>query len=180
LTYYAHGLFQYFFTNPLYFSFLLFLSQIIKYKNTIDLIKKDGKIDKKFFKLKKIIGKGAFGVVYKSKIFNLKVAIKKLSFNESNQSLILKELNFLKQCYHDNIVELFGYSIDNNHIYLIFDLIKGGDLTSTLKSKILNDKEKLNVLLGVAKGMKYLHGLNILHRGIVLFYCRFKSCKYFN
>jgi serine/threonine protein kinase len=122
------------------------------------------------------IGSGSFGIVYKSKIFNLDTATKKLKYNDEdeNSKNIKNELNLLKNCYNKNIVELLGYTKDDKYIYLIFDLIKGGDLNSLLKQNKLKDHQKLKILLGISEGMEYLHNLNILHRGKYLNYLKLK------
>jgi serine/threonine protein kinase len=122
------------------------------------------------------IGSGSFGIVYKSKIFNMDTATKKLKYNDEdeNSKNIKNELNLLKNCYNKNIVELLGYTKDEKYIYLIFDLIKGGDLNNLLKQNKLKDHQKLKILLGISEGMEYLHNLNILHRGKYLNYLKLK------
>jgi serine/threonine protein kinase len=150
----------------------LLLIILIRYFNTTKLLKSDGQIENKFLKLGKFLGKGSFGTVYKSKIFFVDVAIKKLKYDLSNQEEIFSELNILKKLKNKNVVELYAYSTyesaQNNYIYLIFEIIKGGDLYSALKKDILNDKQKFNILFQITNGISYLHSLNIIHRGIFI------------
>jgi serine/threonine protein kinase len=76
-------------------------------------------------------------------------------------------LNLLKKCNHKNVVELLGYSKNENFYYLIFDLMEGGDLRYLLDNFFLKDTIKMNILFDIAKGMEYLHSINLIHRGLL-------------
>jgi serine/threonine-protein kinase CHEK2 len=82
---------------------------------------------------------------------------------------VTNELELYKKSINKNIVELYGYCTDDEYFYLVFELIEGGDLKSCLSKKCLSDLQKLNIILDISSGMEYLHSLNILHRGLILF-----------
>lgn len=69
------------------------------------------RILKTYYKINKVIGKGAFGTVFKA--FELcsgrRVAIKQIKFDTQNKNLVLKEIEVLKKVDHPNIVQYFNF-----------------------------------------------------------------------
>jgi hypothetical protein len=65
-----------------------------------------------------ILGKGATSIVYSGTIGNQKVAIKQITSNQSNDSLI-SEIVLSKNLSQENIVKFFGYCINENSFFII-------------------------------------------------------------
>lgn len=107
------------------------------------------------------LGQGGFASVYKGNLKNTPVAIKRIEYNNRNSEenivienrQIINELRALKSCRHDNILPLYGYSIDKQPC-LVYQLMSGGSLESRLSpmgSKPLTFGERLNVAIGTAR-----------------------------
>ncbi|KIH46380.1 hypothetical protein ANCDUO_23569 [Ancylostoma duodenale] len=86
---------------------------------------------------------------------------------------ILKEARIMRRLRHPNIVTFVGVVLVDHPLYIILEYVQGGALDSYLrknKDKIKDD-ERLQLALGVAWGMEYLHKVNILHRDIAARNC---------
>ena len=91
-------------------------------------------------RLRKKLGKGAFGEVYESTIAgsNAIYAIKKIDKsrymkNQKSFEYLLNEINILKNINHENIVKLYTDLEDKKFKYLITEYCNGGDLENCLK-----------------------------------------------
>ncbi|EFC50824.1 predicted protein [Naegleria gruberi] len=127
------------------------------------------------------IGQGASGVVYKCLLKpNTMVAIKTLvtSSNDGDEAEKMNEefeteVSLMKSLRHPNIVNFYGVSVSNNTKYMVIEYMEHGSLENVLyKSKsgriTLTLEEKIHILLGVSRGVNYLHSLNpcIIHRDL--------------
>lgn len=116
-----------------------------------------------------ILGRGGFGIVFKGKWKFTDVAIKRIEYHgtvadpksiakvQMQQSI--NELRYLNSCRHDNILPLYGYSIDGKEPCLVYQLMAGGSLESRIinKKTPLSLKQRLNISVGTARGLQYLH-----------------------
>ncbi|KAG2378136.1 hypothetical protein C9374_008758 [Naegleria lovaniensis] len=125
-------------------------------------------------KFEKKIGEGASGSVYQAKYNMIDVAVKSIIRTEETDEIFEKEVMLLVQLRHPNIISFYGICISETQMYIVVELGKNGSLeqliTNMKKGKIKKTlKEKLKILIGVANGMKYLHGLNpqyLIHRDL--------------
>lgn len=73
-------------------------------------------------------------------------------------------------CYsmfsHPNIVKFYGAFIQNGKYYLVTELATLGSLREVLERHTLTNLQKLNLALGIARGLKYLHSLGVCHRDL--------------
>ena len=112
------------------------------------------------------IGKGHFSHVYKcrnlinNQIYAVKIIDKdKIFEDDKNTPMIYWEkniFNYLKYIPNKNIVSPIEYFENSTYIYFIYEYLEKGYLSE------YNPK----LLLGVSKGLLYLHKNNILHRDI--------------
>lgn len=77
-----------------------------------------------------ILGRGGFGVVYKGQYKRSDMAIKRITYRDTasekeriERQQSINELKYLNACRHDNILSLYGYSIDGKYLNM-FDYIK--------------------------------------------------------
>ncbi|CAD7092126.1 unnamed protein product [Hermetia illucens] len=115
-----------------------------------------------------ILGKGGFGTVFKGMWKLTEVAIKRIEYRgtgtrEAHKIQVqqsLNELKHLNSCRHDNILPLYGYSINGDEPCLVYQFMAGGSLEQRLTSKKfvpLNCQQRLNIAQGTARGLQYLH-----------------------
>lgn len=108
-----------------------------------------------------MLGKGGFGTVFKGDWKFTAVAIKRIEYHgadpDKNTKVqiqqSLNELRYLNSCRHDNILPLYGYSIDGKEPCLVYQLMAGGSLERRLNHpKVpLNLRQRLNIAVGTAR-----------------------------
>ena len=80
---------------------------------------------------------------------------------------ILGEKNLLSELHHPFIVNMIYSFQDQDYLYLVMDLLPGGNLRYHLSIKNHFNEKQIKFLIGcIMIGLKYIHGQNILHRDI--------------
>ncbi|KAE8725703.1 G-type lectin S-receptor-like serine/threonine-protein kinase [Hibiscus syriacus] len=150
---------------------------------------KDGKgIDVPFFDFESILaatnnfseenklGKGGFGPVYMGKFPGGEVvAVKRLS-SVSRQGLeeFKNEVVLIAKLQHRNLVRLLGYCIRGEEKILLYEYMPNKKLRLCFifgesSIQLLDWETRFNIIMGVARGMLYLHQdsrLRIIHRDL--------------
>ncbi|KAG7543985.1 Protein kinase-like domain superfamily [Arabidopsis thaliana x Arabidopsis arenosa] len=128
-----------------------------------------------YFSPKKILGQGGNGTVFLGILPNGKnVAVKRLVFNTREWvEEFFNEVNLISGIQHKNLVKLLGCSIEGPESLLVYEYVPNKSLDQFLfdetQSKVLNWSQRLNIILGTAEGLAYLHGgspVRIIHRDI--------------
>ena len=129
------------------------------------------RILKAYYKINKVIGKGAFGVVYKA--FELCsgriVAIKQIKIDTNNKNLVAKEIDVLKKVEHPNIVEYFNFLKEDNYIFIIMEFLEGGTLKQYIQENSENITEDIarEIIKQIFNALSYLHySVDVCHRDI--------------
>lgn len=106
-----------------------------------------------------ILGNGGFASVYKGHWKGTDVAIKRLKCNLMDQAL--NELSILNSYKIDNILPIYGISIDGPEACLVYQFMANGSLEDRLSCKNntqpLSWQQRALIGEGVAKGLYYLH-----------------------
>ncbi|KAJ0837064.1 putative protein kinase RLK-Pelle-DLSV family [Helianthus annuus] len=119
------------------------------------------------------LGRGGFGAVYKGTLIDgNEIAVKRLARNSQQGDVEFKNEVFLVlKLQHRNLVRLLGYNIEGKERLLIYEFLPNGSLNQFIfdqTKRILIDWEmRYNIILGIAKGLLYLHEdsrLTIIHR----------------
>uniref|UniRef100_A0A4W3JW19 Tyrosine-protein kinase n=1 Tax=Callorhinchus milii TaxID=7868 RepID=A0A4W3JW19_CALMI len=126
--------------------------------------------------LAELLGKGNFGEVFKGTLKDkTQVAVKtcKEDLPQELKIKFLSEARILKQYDHPNIVKLIGVCTQRQPIYIVMELIPGGDFLSFLRKKKdeLKMKQLVKMSLDAAAGMAYLEGKNCIHRDLAARNC---------
>ncbi|XP_039991096.1 tyrosine-protein kinase Fes/Fps isoform X2 [Xiphias gladius] len=127
--------------------------------------------------LGQLIGRGNFGEVYSGRLrsCHTPVAVKSCKENlaPEHKSKFLMEARILKQYDHPNIVKLIGVCTQKQPIYIIMELVQGGDFLSFLRNEGQRLKPKMLVKMteNVAAGMEYLEGKKCIHRDLAARNC---------
>ncbi|XP_052210680.1 G-type lectin S-receptor-like serine/threonine-protein kinase RKS1 isoform X6 [Diospyros lotus] len=124
-----------------------------------------------------IIGQGGFGLVYKGLLSTGKeIAVKRLAIN-SKQGLdeFKNEVILITKLQHRNVVRLLGCCINGEERMLIYEYMANGSLDSFIfglantRSKSLGWRRRLDIIVGIAQGLLYLHRdsrLRVIHRDL--------------
>ncbi|XP_054813944.1 G-type lectin S-receptor-like serine/threonine-protein kinase At4g27290 [Prosopis cineraria] len=122
------------------------------------------------------LGEGGFGPVYKGVVANgQEIAVKRLS-QRSGQGLeeFKNEVVLCAKLQHRNLVKVLGCCIQGEEKMLIYEYMSNKSLDSfifgsTTQSKLLDWPKRYNIILGIARGLLYLHQdsrLRIIHRDL--------------
>ncbi|KAL1200629.1 putative serine/threonine-protein kinase PBL20 [Cardamine amara subsp. amara] len=119
------------------------------------------------------IGEGGFGSVYKATIENshsppLTVAVKKLNRQSlQGHKQWLAEVQLLGVVNHPNVVRLLGYCLEDSERLLVYELMSNRSLEDhlfTRRTLTLPWKQRLEIMLGAAQGLAYLHEIQVIYR----------------
>jgi len=120
-----------------------------------------------------VIGRGGFGKVWKvllkktQKLYALKEMSKVKIIDRKSEKSIKNERNFLSFLHHPFIVNMIFAFQDYENLYLVMDLLTGGDLRYHLcKNKKFNEKQTKFFFGCLLLGLEYIHKNNIIHRDI--------------
>ncbi|XP_030942485.1 G-type lectin S-receptor-like serine/threonine-protein kinase At4g03230 [Quercus lobata] len=121
------------------------------------------------------LGQGGYGPVYKGKLpSGQEIAVKRLS-RVSSQGLkeFKNEVVLIAKLQHRNLVRLYGYCIEGNEKILLYEYMPNKSLDFFIfdqkRSVILDWELRFNIILGIARGLLYLHQdsrLRIIHRDL--------------
>ncbi|PAA92541.1 hypothetical protein BOX15_Mlig029963g1 [Macrostomum lignano] len=123
------------------------------------------------FELGKTMGDGNFAIV--------RACVKKESRNEyamkvidksklrGKEHMVINEVRIMKMCQHHNIVRLVEEYETRTEIYLVMELVKGGDLFDAISQVVkFNETQAAHMVADMANALFYLHSRNIVHRDL--------------
>ncbi|XP_022540157.2 serine/threonine-protein kinase DCLK2 isoform X2 [Astyanax mexicanus] len=123
------------------------------------------------YKVGKIIGDGNFAVVKDcverstGKEFALKIIDKNKC--RGKEHLIENEVAVLRRVKHPNIIMLMEEVDTPSELYLVMELVKGGDLFDSITSSTkYTERDASAMVYNLAGALKYLHRMSIVHRDI--------------
>ena len=130
------------------------------------------------FKIGRLLGKGAFGIVLLVKriidgqIYAMKqVRISQLTDKEKENAL--NEIRILASLSHKNIIGYKDAFFDENSktLNIVMEYADGGDMSKKIKYNLKNGlifRENIiwNYLIQILEGLNYLHEKNIIHRDL--------------
>lgn len=134
------------------------------------------------FKVIKKISSGGFGRIYEvqDKKSKEKFAAKIIDAEDENEQIkkmINREIGIMIRLKHQTLVQFYGYALkdfdDHNNVTIIMNLAENSSLASLLQEfqKGLadisyNNTARQKILIGIARGMMYLHKNHIIHRDL--------------
>ncbi|XP_058444154.1 protein sevenless isoform X2 [Malaya genurostris] len=137
------------------------------------------------------LGSGAFGEVYEGIVKGVggeaetRVAIKTLrkGATEQEKAEFLQEAHLMSNFKHKHILKLIGICLDLDSLYIIMELMRGGDLLSYLRSNRpspgnpspLTLLDLITMCVDVATGCRYLEEMHFVHRDLACRNCLVSS-----
>lgn len=119
------------------------------------------------------IGEGSFATIFKYNIRKKPAALKVLRQNISKKKLLETSIK-LRNLKHENVVRFRGYSIKPSVIiFELCELVVESDIIVNNLTELVNIfnennhfnlSERLELILQSARGLKYLHNKEILHK----------------
>ncbi|KAE8616536.1 hypothetical protein XENTR_v10008830 [Xenopus tropicalis] len=126
---------------------------------------------KRIFQFKEVLGTGAFSEVVLAeekatgKLFAVKCIPKKAL--KGKESSIENEIAVLRKIKHENIVALEDIYESPSHLYLVMQLVSGGELFDRIVEKgFYTEKDASTLIRQVLDAVSYLHRLGIVHRDL--------------
>ncbi|KAJ4813302.1 Serine/threonine-protein kinase [Rhynchospora pubera] len=127
------------------------------------------------FALENKLGEGGFGTVFRGRLEGgERIAVKRLSYS-STQGLseFKNEVILIAELQHINLVQLLGCCISGEERMLIYEYMENKSLDTIIfdksKSSQLNWPKRFEIIMGIARGILYLHQdsrLRIIHRDL--------------
>ena len=130
------------------------------------------------FKIGKLLGKGAFGIVLlvKRKIDGQTYAMKQVSISQltdKEKNNALNEIRILASLSHRNIIGYKDAFFDEKSktLNIVMEYADGGDMSKKIKYNlkhglIFRENVIWNYLIQILEGLNYLHEKNIIHRDL--------------
>jgi len=128
-----------------------------------------------------LIGQGSFGSVYLAlhAVTGELLAVKQVETpspgantqNDARKKSMIdalkREISFLRDLQHPNIVQYLGASSSDNHLNIFLEYVPGGSVQTMLNSYgALREPLIRSFVRQIVTGLAYLHGRDIIHRDI--------------
>ena len=130
-------------------------------------------VNRNYFEFQCIIGRGGFGKVWQVSMrkTNKKYALKEMSkvkiIDRRSEKSIKTEREFLSKLRHPFIVNMNCAFQDFENLYLVMDLLTGGDLRYHIcKLRRFSESKTKFFIACLLLGLEYIHSNNIIHRDI--------------
>ncbi|XP_043573429.1 ribosomal protein S6 kinase 2 alpha-like isoform X1 [Chiloscyllium plagiosum] len=118
------------------------------------------------YELKEDIGVGSYSVCKRCihKTTNMEYAVKIIEKSKRDPSEEVEIL--LRYGQHPNIITLKDVYNDSKYIYLVTELMRGGELLDKILQKGFSEREASALLHTIAKTVEYLHSQGVVHRDL--------------
>ena len=130
-------------------------------------------LNKNMFEFEYIIGKGGFGKVWKvlykktKEYFALKEMNKRKIIDKKSEKSINNERVFLSKLHHPFLVNMHFAFQDNDNLYLVIDILNGGDLRyHCSRYRKFSEEQTRFFIACIVHTLSYIHKNNVIHRDI--------------
>jgi serine/threonine protein kinase len=125
------------------------------------------------YELGKTLGSGAFSKVKYAtdtntgNAFAIKIISRDMIIKQQMEEQLKKEIAIMKMLKHPNIIELTEVLQTKNHIYIVLELVSGGELFDKIvKLKRFDEKTARGYFQQLINGISYCHENGVAHRDL--------------
>ncbi|XP_027722484.1 ribosomal protein S6 kinase alpha-3 isoform X3 [Vombatus ursinus] len=119
------------------------------------------------YEVKEDIGVGSYSICKRCihKVTNMEYAVKIIDKSKRDPTEEIEIL--LRYGQHPNIITLKDVYDDGKYVYVVTELMKGGELLDKiLRQKFFSEREASAVLFTITKTVEYLHAQGVVHRDL--------------
>jgi len=135
--------------------------------------KNDHSLFLEHYELHETIGSGSFSVVKRATERKsgaqraVKIVEKERLKSDRQKARMLNEIQIMRRLHHPNLVNLFEVIETHFHIYLVMELLIGGELFERIKQRTsFTESEAAVIILKLVNAVDFLHKHNVLHRDL--------------
>eukprot|EP00945_MAST-04E_sp_MAST-4E-sp1_P007436 g7436.t1 len=123
------------------------------------------------FDLEEKLGEGSYGNVFKGshKKSKAPVAVKIIAVQQGGWEELKKEIQILRDCRSDYIVQYYGsYMANTDDMWIVMEYCTAGSIADLMEStcRTLSEEQIQHITASVLLGLEYLHGKKLIHRDI--------------
>jgi len=130
------------------------------------------------YKIGRTLGTGGFAVVklvthrktmkqFACKIMRLPEANAEVGENENTRADVFREIEILCGIEHENVIYMKEFYEENNRVYLITDLLTGGELLDAVMDRgMYSEADACYCFKQIVSGIAYLHSKGVVHRDL--------------
>ena len=127
---------------------------------------------KQVYEFLEVLGKGSFAVVHRARklvdgyFYAIKV-IRKRDLNVEELENVQEEVAIMGKIDHPNVVKLFEIYETTQKVYLVMELLEGGELFERIiAKKHFTEATAAHVIRDISSAIAYLHEHGIVHRDL--------------
>jgi Protein kinase domain len=115
-----------------------------------------------------VIGLGGTGTVFRclDRETERHVAVKAIPHDATLRRRAQREVEVARRLDHPNVVRLLDSARDDDYIYVISELVDGGDLGASMRAGALGDAALLRAVSATCAGLAHAHAAGIVHRDV--------------
>jgi len=125
------------------------------------------------YNLTKVLGKGGFSVVklgvhkQTGEQFAIKIIDKEAIQLKNDMHLLQREIDIMKKLHHKNIIELVEVYDEEKALYLVMELVTGGELFDEIvKRGAYSERDAATIIQQILEAVHYMHSNGVAHRDL--------------
>lgn len=86
---------------------------------------------------------------------------------EDEQVALMNEIEIMTQLDHPNVVKLYEVFDDDDYLFLVMELLSGGELFDRIAdSDVYTEQEASETLRPIVDAIRYCHSIGVIHRDL--------------
>ncbi len=120
------------------------------------------------YQVEAVIGLGGTGTVFRclDRETGRHVAVKAIPHDATLRRRAAREVEVARRLDHPNVVRLLDSARDDDYIYVVSELVDGGDLGASMRGGVLGDAALLRAVSATCAGLAHAHAAGIVHRDV--------------